>query len=446
MKKYFTLCFLLLFIMGVNSQTVPRQMVMVEAGNWLNFYDPGSAMGCDDLLQNGCQVAVVFDHYSDGFNNQYSAARLNLFGITGFPSDVFDGKKGYCAGNHTTSLYYYYKPIYDSSIIVGSPVTMSMNVAKADSHYTVTVTITKITTSVIPGDLRMFFFLTKSHIQHDWYTLNHVEHVNSRMIPNENGTVVDFSDSGTRTITLNFIWDQLESENQYEFVAILQNVYSLQGYIPGHGCTGTDHLKKLEVLQCIKRGVIDLTPEFSSDFTQVPVGGTISFINQTFGGYLGDTTDGKSGVPESFKWLFPGGVPSSDTVRNPVVTYNEFGLYDVSLIVNRGGQIDTLTKTGYVAAGNVWVPYQGKVLSLSVFPNPNPGIFTLEIKSDQNMNANLRIVNETGTEIYSEKQFPVTNGMKKTIHLEKAVPGFYTLLLEANGKTIPKKLVIRPNQ
>jgi hypothetical protein len=84
-------------------------------------------------------------------------------------------------------------------------------------------------------------------------------------------------------------------------------------------------------------------------------------------------------------------------------------------------------------------------LSLSVFPNPNPGIFTLEIKSDQNMNANLRIVNETGTEIYSEKEFPVTNRMRKMIRLDHPVSGCCTLLLEAKGKTIPRKLVIMPN-
>ncbi len=51
----------------------------------------------------------------------------------------------------------------------------------------------------------------------------------------------------------------------------------------------------------------------------------------------------------SWNWSFPGGTPSTSTLQNPVVSYNQAGTYDVSLtITNRSGS-DTQTFDNYVA-------------------------------------------------------------------------------------------------
>lgn len=50
----------------------------------------------------------------------------------------------------------------------------------------------------------------------------------------------------------------------------------------------------------------------------------------------------------SYKWSFPGGVPSTSTDVNPSVLYPTAGVYDVILIASNGNGRDTFTKTGYI--------------------------------------------------------------------------------------------------
>jgi PKD repeat protein len=53
-------------------------------------------------------------------------------------------------------------------------------------------------------------------------------------------------------------------------------------------------------------------------------------------------TDGESvqfydisaGFPENFTWTFPGGSPAASTLKNPLVTYSEPGVYDVTLAIS----------------------------------------------------------------------------------------------------------------
>lgn len=99
-----------------------------------------------------------------------------------------------------------------------------------------------------------------------------------------------------------------------------------------------------EIFNGMKRGAIDLNVDFTADQTSfTSPGGVVHFTNNTSGGYIG--------TPEIYVWSFPGGTPSSDTAKNPVVTYNQCGLHDVTLQVNRGGQLKTMLKQAYISVG-----------------------------------------------------------------------------------------------
>lgn len=78
-----------------------------------------------------------------------------------------------------------------------------------------------------------------------------------------------------------------------------------------------------------------------SDFNAVPVticqGTSKSFKDASWGGEV-----------VSRQWLFPGGVPSSDTSANPVVVYSTAGSFDVTLITYNGSGSDTLVRTNHV--------------------------------------------------------------------------------------------------
>ncbi len=342
MKKIL-LSLILLFAMFFSiAQNVPRTMVAVEdaTGTWCT-YCPGAAMGCDDLLSNGCMVAVIANHNGDSYANTYSNARNTMWGITAFPSVSFDGTLGFVGGNHTTSMYPSYLPKYNQSIAVTSPVSMSMEVTNTGLDYTVVVTLTKVGTITSTSNI-LYFFVTQSNIQQNWQGQTHLEHVNRLMVPNQNGTAVDFTSGNTQVVPLTFTMSAIWPIEDCEFIAMLQNKDAGQGNIAG---TGPYWIKKFVVYQCIKRGVIDLDAGFTADVTQVAMNGTVNFTNTTTGGYIGTN--------ETYEWSFPGGTPDNSTDKNPTVVYSECGAHDVTMIVNRGGQIVTVSKPLYIEVGTI---------------------------------------------------------------------------------------------
>ncbi|MFN8281296.1 MAG: PKD domain-containing protein [Saprospiraceae bacterium] len=49
-----------------------------------------------------------------------------------------------------------------------------------------------------------------------------------------------------------------------------------------------------------------------------------------------------------FQWSFPGGNPSSSTDKEPFVTYNAVGKYDVKLVASSGPESDSITQAQYI--------------------------------------------------------------------------------------------------
>lgn len=90
MKKTVYVFILLFLAVFTNAQQVDRQMVVLEisTGTWCT-YCPGAAMGADDLLANGCRVAVVENHNNDPFANQYSNARNSYYNPKWLPDCIF---------------------------------------------------------------------------------------------------------------------------------------------------------------------------------------------------------------------------------------------------------------------------------------------------------------------------------------------------------------------
>jgi PKD repeat protein len=345
MKKI-VLSSLLLFAMVFSiAQNVPRTMVAVEdaTGTWCQNC-PAAARGCEDLLSHGCMVAVIANHNGSSYANTYSNARNVMWNISGYPSVTFDGTLGYLGGSYAVNNYSAYLGKYNQSISVTSPVSMSMTVANTGLDYTVVVTLNKVGTITSTNNI-LYFFVTQSNIVQNWEGMTHLEHVNRLMVPNENGTLVDFTSGNTQTVTLNFSMDTAWPIADCEFIALLQNKDSGQGTIPGTNNPPYGYINKFVDYQCIKRAIIDLSVDFTASQTTIPKNGTVTFTNNTSGGYIGSN--------ELYQWSFPGGTPDNSTDKNPVVVYSECGIYDVMLIVNRGGQIDTVAKPLYIQVGTL---------------------------------------------------------------------------------------------
>jgi len=325
MKKIVLSFSFLIAVTAIIAQQVPREMVALEigTGTWCT-YCPGAAMGADDLLENGKFVAVVENHNGDPFANTYSNARNSFYGITGYPTAFFDGVLSVVGGSHTNSMYGSYLPKYNQRIALPSNIAMTMEVSNTGLDYSVNITMQKVGT-LPAGTFKLRFHVTVSHIQYAWQGQTHLNFVNVLMVPGAAGTTVDFSSGDIQTVTLNFSMDPTWTLEDCEFITFLQN----------------DSGK--EILQTIKRAVVDLSADFNASSTHVDKNTQVTFTNATTGGYIG--------VPETYEWSFPGANPATSTDKNPTVFYKDCGEHDVTLIVNRGGQYDTIVKTNHIMVG-----------------------------------------------------------------------------------------------
>jgi len=415
-----------LAISAVFAQPVPRVMVAVEdgTGTWCT-YCPGAAMGCDDLLSNGKYVAVIANHNGDSYANTFSNTRNTMWGINGFPTVTFDGISGTVGGNHTQSLYSTYLPKYNSGIAITSPVKMSMVVSHTALAYTAVITIEKVDAITSASNV-LYFFVTQSHITQAWQGQTHLEHVNRLMSPDQNGTAIDFTSGDVQTVTLHFNMDAAWPLADCEFIAFLQNKDASQGYI-------SSPVKKYKVYQCVKQGTIDLNVDFAPDTTEINQGESITFTNNTAGGYIG--------VPETYEWSFPGGTPSTSQDKDPVVIYSLGGTFDVQLIVNRGGQIDTASKPVLVHVIGVGVNEQSGN-QIVVSPNPSHGTFKLTFNVDKSFVANINIINSMGTTVYTETNVSISNELSKTIRTYGLPSGEYFLSVQNGSSRLVRKIVI----
>ena len=81
--------------------------------------------------------------------------------------------------------------------------------------------------------------------------------------------------------------------------------------------------------------------DFSASQTLTCINGNITFQDESFNADYDSTW--------TYNWSFPGAIPETSTDRNPVVSYIESGLHDVTLTVtNSAGSSQPLTKSNYV--------------------------------------------------------------------------------------------------
>ena len=208
-----------------NTYTTQREMVLLEigTGTWCQ-YCPGAAMGADDLIENGQSVAAVEYHNGDPFTNSYSNARIAYYGITGFPTAVFDGVDYYVGGSNTQSMYQYYLPIYEGRIGINSPLTVGIFGQNTGQDYNLTVSVNRVAT--IPSDfdnLVLHVVLTESHIPFNWQGQTEVSFVERLMMPDENGTMVDLLNNQSINTGLSFTLDPSWVTDECELVAFIQN-------------------------------------------------------------------------------------------------------------------------------------------------------------------------------------------------------------------------------
>jgi hypothetical protein len=199
-------------------------MVVVEigTGTWTS-YCVGAAMGADELVANGKHVAIIENHNTDTYANTYSDLRNSYYKITGYPTAIFDGVPKVVGGNSTVSMYPNYLAKYDAAIKIKSPVQIEYTVKRNGQQFVWDFVITKVSATLTSNQLVFHFVVTQSHIQQAWQGQTQLNFVTRLMIPDQNGTALDFSTGDVKNVHIVANIDPLWPLENIEFVGFVQD-------------------------------------------------------------------------------------------------------------------------------------------------------------------------------------------------------------------------------
>jgi len=233
MKKIYLLLLMLLAVNFLSAQylnrdQVAREKVILELMTGVNCpYCPSAANGAVELLENGKDVAVIAYHTSAYSTPQFYTAETNLrknyYSFSGYPSAFFDGIINVGGGGGASqSKYSAYLPKYNQRIVILSDFTLDLSFESTGGYnYQATVVVEKVGASTATN-MVLQVVLTESNIAYPWQGMSHVNFVTRDMIPNQNGTVLDFSSSNTQTFVLDFTMDASWEQEYCELIAFIQ--------------------------------------------------------------------------------------------------------------------------------------------------------------------------------------------------------------------------------
>lgn len=233
----------------LNTWTGARQMVVLEigTGGWCP-YCPGAAMGADDFIDQGYNVAVIENHNGDPYANDTSNARNAYYGISGYPTAIFDGVLSYMGGSNTTSVFPSYLPLYQLRDAIDTPLDIFIYGEETRENYDITIRLDKYA-PIHWENAVMHLAITESDILYNWQGQDHFNFVDRMMYPTWEGTPIDLVNApmGTTDMTLQIAKDATWETANCELVAFIQN------------------LDTKEILQGNKIALTDLVPPVSND-------------------------------------------------------------------------------------------------------------------------------------------------------------------------------------
>lgn len=271
-------------------------------------------------------MAVIKYHVVDSLATSYSYARVNdYYQFLGLPTAKFDGILTHLGGDPYNSIYEEFIPYVNERNAVLSDFTIDTELEQlAVNQYRLTAHIENVG-GYSGTNIVLQAAVTESELDIVWGLSDKVNSVLRLMIPDENGTPVNFTGGNTQTIQLDFNLEDYWEEDNCKLVVFLQDNSTL------------------EVLQATQ---LTFQPEalqanFVSDFQEGCPGLTVTF------------SDLSSGQIASWIWTFEGGEPSTSNEQSPVVYFANSGNFDVSLTVSDGTNSNTAEIENYITIFNL---------------------------------------------------------------------------------------------
>ena len=80
---------------------------------------------------------------------------------------------------------------------------------------------------------------------------------------------------------------------------------------------------------------------------------------------------------------------------------------------------------------------------ISIYPNPNNGIFTVEFGKVLIQDVTIKVLNTLGQTVYEEAEVSVNSGFARTIDLSSEYKGMYFLVIENYQGSTVNRIIIR---
>lgn len=158
-----------------------------------------------------------------------------------------------------------------------------------------------------------------------------------------------------------FLWDFFGGipsiSEEREPVVKYQNAGSFLVSLIARNPAGSDKKNKLKAITVIKRSAPKA--DFTADRVAIMLGDSVMFLDRSTGG------------PREYEWIFSGGTPMTSTAKNPVIKYEQDGIYSVALKVKNEMGEDFIEKKDFIRVGVSTVKEQTPdVEEVYLFPNP----------------------------------------------------------------------------
>ena len=183
------------------------------------------------------------------------------------------------------------------------------------------------------------------------------------------------------------------------------------------GCDATDSV-----------GVtINLTPDALATFENNNFDFTVNFVNQSV-----------PATGATYSWDFgDGSAPSNDV--NPVHTYTDPGSFLVILTVTNACGTDKYE----FLVGGVSIDNEAFGRSLSIYPNPTDGLFSLLGEDMHAENLSIQVTDARGRLVYVRTEENVFGAYRHEMDLSEAAEGVYTVRVSDGVSTTYKRVIRR---
>ncbi len=196
---------ILVILLGLILVMIAAERVVVleiGTGTWCQFCPPAANSAENLAHKYPGEVLVVEYHYGDAFSNADGGTRISFYGISGYPTAIFDGLVRH-VGSNTVSLY---EPTFLTRKSIEPPLEITLEKTYPAAYFsegTVTATIVNVSDGTVSG--KAHFTITESHIPYTWQGQDILHWVERDMLPDAVGQQITLEPGGTVVLERSFV-------------------------------------------------------------------------------------------------------------------------------------------------------------------------------------------------------------------------------------------------